>query len=81
MMLLKNVHDIDLLLDTINKCQDDVILRSVDGKEVFNMKSKLSQYIAIERLHRERGDEYEFFCMNKADEGYLLKFFYDMSHR
>lgn len=78
MMLLKNVHDIDLLIDAIGHCRDDVILRSVDGKEEFNMKSRLSQYIAIERLHRECGDQYEFFCMNPSDESYMLKFFYDM---
>ena len=78
MMLLKNVHDIDLLLDAIGNCRDDVILRSTDGKEEFNMKSRLSQYIAIERLHRECGDQYEFFCMNPSDESYMLKFFYDM---
>lgn len=81
MMLLKNVHDIDKLLKTIERCRDDVILRSVDGREEFNMKSRLSQYIAIERLHREYGDQYEFFCMNKADESYLLAFFYDMNHQ
>ena len=80
MMLLKNVHDIDKLLDVIAHCRDDVILRSTDGREEFNMKSRLSQYIAIERLLRDHGDQYEFFCMNKADEGYMLKFFYDMHH-
>ena len=80
MMLLKNVHDIDRLLDAINHCRDDVILRSTDGREEFNMKSRLSQYIAIERLHRECGDQYEFLCMNSADEGYMLKFFYEMNH-
>ena len=78
-MLLKNVHDIDMLIKAIDQCKGDVILRSVDGKEEFNMKSRLSQYIAIERLHRECGDEYEFICMNKADEGYMLKFFYSIS--
>jgi len=51
---------------------------SRDGREKLNLKSKISQYVAIERLHRECGDEYEIFCMNKADEGYMLKFFYDM---
>ena len=80
MMLLKNVHDVDKLIDAVNHCRDDVILRSIDGREEFNMKSRLSQYIAIERLYRERGDEYEIFCMSKADEGYMLKFFYDINH-
>jgi len=80
MMLLKDVKDIDALLETVKRCRDDVILRSSDGREELNLKSRLSQYIAIERLHREHGDEYEFFCMNPADEGYMLKFFYDMHH-
>ena len=79
-MLLKNIHDVELFMDAINRCRDDVILRSRDGREELNMKSRLSQYVAIERLHRECGDEYEIFCMNRADEGYMLKFFYDMNH-
>ena len=80
MMLLKNIHDVDAFMDAINHCRGDVILTSRDGKEQLNLKSRLSQYVAIERLHREYGDEYEIFCMNKSDEGYMLKFFYDMSH-
>lgn len=80
MMLLKNIHDVNVFMDAVNRCRDDVVLRSMDGKEEFNLKSRLSQYIAIERLHREHGDEYEIFCMNKADEGYMLKFFYDINH-
>ena len=80
MMLLKDVHDIDMLIDAINQCKGDVVLRSVDGTEELSLKSRLSQYIAIERLHSERGDQYEFFCENSTDEGYLLKFFYDLRH-
>ena len=80
MMLLKNIHDVNLFMNAISRCRDDVILMSRDGREKLNLKSKISQYVAIERLHRECGDEYEIFCMNKADEGYMLKFFYDMSH-
>lgn len=79
-MLLKNVHDVEKLLEVISHCRGDVILRSTDGREEINMKSKLSQYIAIERLLSDHGDQYEFFCMNKADEGYMLAYFYDMSH-
>ena len=80
MMLLKNVHDVNLFMEAIGRCRDDVILMSRDGREKLNLKSKISQYVAIERLHRECGDEYEIFCMSKADEGYMLKFFYDMNH-
>ena len=81
MMLLKNVHDVNLFLNAIKECRGDVVLRSMDGSEEFNLKSKLSQYIAIERLHRECGDEYEVFCLNRADEGHMLKFFYDIQHK
>lgn len=78
MMLLKNVRDVDLLLNAINHCKGDVILRSADGTESLNLKSRLSQYVAIERLHRECGDQYEFFCMDRSDEGALIKFFYNL---
>ena len=78
-MLLKNSKNIDGLIEAIAKCKGDVILRSVDGTEEFNMKSALSQYIAIGRLCEERGEHYEIFCMNKNDEQYLLKFFHEMT--
>ena len=77
-MILKRVKDIEALKAAIKKCQGDVILRSVDGTEEFNMKSTLSQYIAIGKLCEEHGDDYEFFCMNKADEGNMIEFFIEM---
>lgn len=80
MMLLKNAHDIDNLVEVIDRCRDDVILRSLDGTEEFNLKSILSRYIAIGELCKDHGDEYEIFCMSKADEGYLMEFFYDLAH-
>ena len=78
MMLLKNAHDIDSLLDAVSKCRGDVILRSVDGREEFNLKSVLSRYIAIGELCKDHGDQYEIFCMNKADEGYMMTFFLNL---
>ena len=79
MMLLKNLKDIKLFKNALESCSGDVILRSVDGTEEFSLKSKLSQYIAIGRLCDEHGDEYEIFCMNKSDEGYMLKFFSEIN--
>ena len=75
MMLLKNAKDIDNLIDAVNHCRDDVLLRSTDGREEFNLKSVLSRYMAIGELCRDHGDSYEVFCMNRADEGYMMNFF------
>ena len=78
MMLLKNAKDIDKLIEAVNRCRDDVILRSVDGREEFNLKSVLSRYIAIGELCRDHGDRYEIYCMDRADEGYMMNFFHDL---
>lgn len=77
-MLLKNAKDISLLIEYVKKCKGDVILRSVDGSEEFNLKSTLSQYVAIGRLCDDHGDSYEIFCMNKDDEPYMMGFFHDL---
>ena len=78
MMLLKNAKDVDKLIEAVNHCRDDVILRSTDGREEFNLKSVLSRYMAIGELCREQGDKFELYCMNRADEGYMLNFFYNL---
>ena len=78
MMLLKNAKNIESLLAAIAKCSGDVYLRSTDGSEEFNLKSTLSQYIGIGRLCEEHGDEYEVFCSNRNDEGYLMAFFHEL---
>lgn len=67
-MKLKNLRNINDMLNTVERCKVDVRLRSADDKEEFNLKSVLSRYIAIGRLCEEQGDAYEIFCMNKSDE-------------
>ena len=78
MMLLKNAKDIDNLIKAVDRCRGDVLLRSTDGREEFNLKSVLSRYVAIGELCKDHGDSYEIFCMNKADEAYMLNFFYSL---
>ena len=78
MMLLKNANNINSLISAVEKCKGDVLLRSVDGKEDFNLKSTLSQFLVIARLCEEHGDEYEIFCMNRNDEGYMMQFFFEL---
>ena len=79
MMLLKNANNIDSLLEAVSKCRGDVILRNINQYEEFNLKSTLSRYIAIGELCKEEGDQWEVFCMNKADEGYMIQFFMNIN--
>lgn len=78
MMLLKNAKDIDALLDAVKKCNGDVILRSIDGKEEFNLKSTISRWVGVARMCEEAGDQYEIFCMDRNDTGYMMQFFYNI---
>ena len=78
MMLLKNAKDIDNLIKAVERCRDDVLLRSTDGREEFNLKSVLSRYVAIGELCKDHGDSYEIFCMSKADEVYMMNFFEEL---
>lgn len=79
MMLLKNVHDVDAFLEAVNRCRDDVLLMSSDGRERFNLKSVLSRYMAIGELCKDHGDSYEVYCLNKADEAYMIEFFREIA--
>ena len=75
MKMLKNVTNVNDLINAVSCCTDPVLLKSADGREEYNLKSALSLLIGIGRLCGEHGDEYEVFCTNRADEGYLLNFF------
>lgn len=77
---LRNINDLDAFRVAVRQCKGDVILRSTDGLEEFNLKSKLSEFIALGKLADTHGDEYEIFCLNRADEAILLKYFYDREH-
>lgn len=77
-MLLKNAKDIEALRRAIKECKGEVLLRSCDGSETFNMKSTISEYLAISKLIEDHGDTYEFFCMDRSDEGHLVAFFRDL---
>ena len=78
MKLLKSIKNVNALQSAIANCKDAVILRSADGREEYNLKSVMSQLIGIGRLCEEHGDEYEVFCLNRADEGYMLGFFREL---
>ena len=75
MKLLNNAKEIDHLIQALDHCRGDVILRSADGTEEYNLKSAVSRYIAIGELCKDHGADYEFFCDRRGDEGNLMEFF------
>lgn len=73
-MKIKNIKDVEAFLTTVNKCNGDVILTSVYGDKL-NLKSKLTQYIAIAKLLGEHGEELELWCSDKNDENNFFEMF------
>ena len=73
-MKIRNVNQLDDFLSAVNKCKGDVYLKSTDG-DVFNLKSRLSQYVAIGALLDDECECLELFCDKTEDEGYFYKFF------
>lgn len=74
---LNSIKDLEAFRAAVRQCKGDVILRSTDGTEEFNLKSRLSEFVALGKLADVHGDQYEIFCMDYADEGNLLKYFFE----
>lgn len=72
-MKLKNIKEVEAFRNAVKACTGDVYLKSVDG-DVFNLKSALSEYIALGRLLSEQGDSLELFATKREDEARLLSF-------
>lgn len=75
-MRLTNKVQVEDFLKAINQAKGDVWLVSPQGDR-YNMKSALTQYIALGELLGQHGDELELFCDNKEDEGIFIGFFLD----
>lgn len=75
-MKFKTQEEVKEFLAIVDKCKGEVILTSKYGDK-YNLKSILTQYIAIGALLGNRGDELELFCSNKEDEQKFFKFFYE----
>lgn len=75
-MKLTKVSQIDEFLEIVNSCNGNVTLTSQYGDR-YNLKSLLSQYVAVGALLGDRGDELELWCSDKADEGKFLDFFWN----
>ena len=72
-MKLTKIEQVNEFLSIVDSCKGDVTLRSLDG-DIFNLKSKLSQYIAIAALLGQHGDELELFWSDREDEGKFMQF-------
>ena len=70
-MKLTKIEQVNEFLSIVDSCKGDVT--SLDG-DIFNLKSKLSQYIAIAALLGQHGDELELFCSDREDEGKFMQF-------
>ena len=77
-MKLNNIKDVQKFIAAVNACESDVYLKSVEG-DVFNLKSSLSQYIAIGRLIEESGDNLELFAQTREDEARLLELIVELN--
>lgn len=73
-MKLRNIAEVEAFRNAVGKCTGDVWLESVDGDR-FNLKSALSQYVALGTLLSENGDNLELFCSNSADQTHFFEFF------
>lgn len=73
-MYFTNVVDIEAFKDVINnKCNGNVWLRSQYGDE-YNLKSALTQYIALGALVADHRGELELFADDREDEAELMRF-------
>lgn len=75
-MRITNIKQIDEFLAAADKCVGGVKLKSPYG-DVYNLKSKMSQYVAIAELLSDHGDELELFCEEGIDEQNFFKFFHN----
>lgn len=73
-MKLHNLNEIEDFKKAVSNCKNDVWLESPYGDK-YNLKSVLSQYIALGTLLGEKGDELELFCASIEDEKNFYEFF------
>lgn len=72
-MKFTNAEQVEKFLAAVDSCEKDVYLKSIYG-DVYNLKSRLSQYLGVAALLSEHGDELELWCANKNDEARMLNF-------
>ena len=77
-MKLTNIKEVNDFLAVVDSCEGSVTLTSPYGDR-FNLKSKLTQYIAIAELLGDNAEELELWCSSKADEYKFLRFLSELN--
>ena len=75
-MRLHNMTELQEFMAIVNSCTGAVWLESEEGDK-FNLKSHLSQYVALGSLLEHNGAELELFCAHREDEAKFIAFFRD----
>lgn len=73
-MKIESLADVEEFKAVINACKGEVWLESVYGDK-YNLKSALTQYVAIADLMRDNKGELELFAKLPEDESRLMEFF------
>ena len=73
-MRLNNIKELQEFLAIVNSCKGSVWLESADGDKL-NLKSKMSQYVALGALLEQNGSELELYCSSREDESKFIGFF------
>ena len=73
-MKIKNIKNVETFLAVVNECEGEVTLTSVYGDK-YNLKSALTQYVAVAALLGDHGEELELWCTDKDDEKKFFKMF------
>ena len=73
-MKIKNIKNVETFLAVVNECKGEVTLTSVYGDK-YNLKSALTQYVAVAALLGDHGEELELWCTDKDDEKKFFKMF------
>ncbi len=72
-MKINNITLVNEFLEIVRECKGNVYLTSNEGDK-FNLKSAMSQYVAMGALLGQKGDELELWCEEKEDEAKFMKF-------
>lgn len=73
-MKISNKTQIRDFMETVNKCSGNVYLKSQSG-DCYNLKSELSEFVALGALIKDKAGELELFCDRREDEALFLQFF------